>query len=74
MAFTKVSLSLGAEDLAYLDEQTAQGRFASRSAAVQSAVRLLRESALEDAYAQAFAEWNDADADAWAATAADGIA
>ena len=75
MGYTKISLSLGEEDVAYLDEQTAQGRYPSRSAAVQRAVRLLRESALEDAYAQAFAEWNDAsDADGWDAAVGDGMA
>lgn len=75
MAFTKVSLSLAEDDIAYLDTETLEGRFASRSAAVQEAVRLLRESRLADAYAEAFGEWRDAgDELAWDAAMPDGIA
>ena len=75
MAFTKVSLSLAEDDVAFLDRQALEGRFASRSAAAQEAVRLLRESRLADAYAEAFSEWRDSgDAAAWDATSADGVA
>ena len=75
MSFTKVSLSLSSDDLAYLDSEAVAGRFRSRSAAVQAAVRLLRESALEDAYAAAYGEWNaDPDAPLWDGVTADGVA
>ncbi|GAA3922008.1 ribbon-helix-helix domain-containing protein [Microbacterium invictum] len=75
MAYTKVSLSLSEKDVAFLDGEALEGRFPTRSAAVQEAVRLLRESRLADAYAEAYGEWNDdADVTAWDATAADGIA
>lgn len=75
MAHTKVSLSLATADIAFLDRETFDGRFASRSAAVQEAVRLLRESRLDDAYAEAFGEWQESDdRDAWDATAGDGVA
>jgi Arc/MetJ-type ribon-helix-helix transcriptional regulator len=75
MTFRKVSLSLEEGDIAFLDREALEGRFPSRSAAVQEAVRLLRESRLADAYAEAFAEWDDSsEAQAWDATAADGVA
>lgn len=68
---TKVSLSLSESDLAFLDTEAARGRYPSRSAAVQDAVRLLRESRLADAYAEAYAEGYDAD---WDLADADGLA
>lgn len=75
MAYTKLSLSLNEKDVAFLDQQTLEGRFASRSAAVQEAVRMLRESRLADAYAEAFAEWRESgEEDVWAAASADGVA
>lgn len=67
---SKVSVSLPDDDLAYLDTQTLSGRYATRSAALQDAIRMLRESELADAYAEAFAEWRD---DVWESTAADGL-
>lgn len=71
MTNAKVSLSLSEGDVAFLDLETLSGRYASRSAAVQDAVRLLRESRLADAYAEAFAEGYD---DAWDSADADGLA
>lgn len=70
MSALKVSLSLSESDVAFLDAETLAGRFPTRSAAAQAAVRLLRESLLADAYAEAFAEWHD---DAWDEASADGI-
>ncbi|MBS1908186.1 MAG: type II toxin-antitoxin system ParD family antitoxin [Actinobacteria bacterium] len=70
MAHTKVSLSLSEGDLAFLDAETRSGRYASRSAATQDAVRLLRESRLADAYAQAFAEGYD---ECWDGASEDGL-
>ncbi|GLI26467.1 hypothetical protein ARHIZOSPH14_07090 [Agromyces rhizosphaerae] len=69
MSYAKVSLSLSDADIAFLDGETLSGAYPSRSAAVQDAVRMLRESRLADAYAEAFGEWDD---DGWDATAADG--
>jgi putative addiction module CopG family antidote len=75
MAVTKVSLSLSEQDVAFLDQQTLSGLYASRSAAVHEAVRLLRESRLADAYAEAYAEWSESGEEAvWAPAASDGIA
>lgn len=70
MTHAKISLSLSDADIAFLDGETLSGAYASRSAAVQAAVRLLRESRLADAYAEAFGTWDD---DEWDASAADGI-
>ena len=75
MAVTKVSLSLDERDVVFLDEETLGGRFPSRSAAVHEAVRLLRESLLADAYAEAYGEWNESGEEgAWDAASLDGIA
>jgi Arc/MetJ-type ribon-helix-helix transcriptional regulator len=71
---SKVSISLNDDDVAYLDGQSLSGRFASRSAAVQAAIRLLRESELADAYAEAYGSWDESDeAATWDAAAADGL-
>jgi Arc/MetJ-type ribon-helix-helix transcriptional regulator len=70
MASVKISISLDESDIAYLDTEQLDGRYASRSAAVHDAIRLLRESRLADAYAEAFAEWDDGE---WDASTADGI-
>lgn len=70
MASVKISVSLDKSDIAYLDAEQLDGRYPSRSAAVHDAIRLLRESRLADAYAEAFAEWSD---DEWDASSADGI-
>ncbi|OZB80624.1 MAG: hypothetical protein B7X41_17670 [Microbacterium sp. 14-71-5] len=71
MTHAKVSLSLSEEDIAFLDAETQSGRYASRSAATQDAVRLLRESRLADAYAEAFAEGYD---EGWDQASDDGLA
>lgn len=70
MAHVKVSLSLSEEDLVFLDTETRNGHYASRSAATQEAVRLLRESRLADAYAAAYADGYDQD---WDTAVGDGL-
>jgi Arc/MetJ-type ribon-helix-helix transcriptional regulator len=70
VATTKVSVSLSEADLSYLDNQTLTGRYPSRSAALQDAIRKLRESELADAYAEAFAEWHD---EPWDDAVGDGL-
>ena len=70
----KVSISLPDEDVDFLDAYAASEGFASRSAVVHRAVRLLRASELGAAYEDAFAEWDESGAARdWAATAADGL-
>ena len=68
----KVSVSVPDEDIEFLDNYVKTHRVASRSAALQRAIRLLRASELTDAYAAAFAEWADDPAnDAWDVAQAD---
>lgn len=71
MVHAKVSLSLSEEDIAFLDAETQSGRYPSRSAATQDAVRLLRESRLADAYAEAYGEGYDEE---WDVAVDDGLA
>lgn len=68
----KVSVSVPDEDVEFLDNYVKTHRFASRSAALQRAIRLLRASELTESYAAAFAEWSDdPDSDAWDTANAD---
>ena len=70
----KVSVSLPAEDVEFLDTYARSHGFDSRSAALHGAVRMLRVSELTGAYEDAWREWHTSgDAEAWEATAADGI-
>ena len=65
-------MSIPEEDVEFLDNYVKSRRVASRSAALQRAIRLLRASELTDAYAGAFAEWSDdPDSDAWDTATAD---
>lgn len=69
----KVSVSLPAEDLQFVDEQTENGRFDSRSAVVHAAIRLLRDRQHVDSYAAAWDEWDETDAAVWEAAVSDGV-
>ena len=70
----KLSVSLPDDDVARLDEYIRTAGVASRSAAIQQAIRLLAEAGLEDDYAAAFQEWEDSgDRDAWDSTVRDGL-
>ena len=70
----KVSVSLPAEDVEFLDAYAAAHAISSRSGALHEAIRILRLSQLDDAYAAAFSEWErSGDADLWDATAGDGV-
>jgi Arc/MetJ-type ribon-helix-helix transcriptional regulator len=72
MAGVKVSMSVPDDDVEFLDDYAKTHGIASRSAAVQRAIRLLRASELTDAYAAAFVEWaDDANNDVWDAATAD---
>lgn len=71
----KISVSLPDEDVEFLDEYAKTQGYASRSAVVHTAVRILRSSKLGDAYAGAWQEWEDSDeAEIWDRTAGDGLA
>jgi len=68
----KLSVSIPDDDVSFLDQYAANHQVASRSAAVQHAIRLLRASELTDSYAAAFTEWDgDETNDVWHSTAAD---
>jgi hypothetical protein len=70
----KISMSLPAEDLSFLDSYATAHR-TSRSGAVLRAVRLLRASALADDYEAAWREWSDSgEAAVWDTALADGLA
>ena len=70
----KLSVSLPDEDVATLDEYARSQGLASRSAALQRAIRMLRNPALEQDYAAAWAEWEASGEEAaWEATAGDGL-
>jgi Arc/MetJ-type ribon-helix-helix transcriptional regulator len=71
----KLSVSLPDEEVAFLDEYARAQQIGSRSAVVLKAVRLLRASSLDEAYEEAWREWDELDdAVAWDAVTADGIA
>ena len=70
----KVSVSLPAEDIEFLDEYGRAVGAASRSAVLHRAVRLLRATALGSAYSQAWGEWEaDGSSEAWESVTADGL-
>ena len=70
----KLSISVPDEDVEFLDEYAATHGIASRSAAVQRAVRLLRASELGLAYEGAWTEWTaSGDAEVWEAASGDGL-
>lgn len=70
----KVSVSLPEEDVDFLDTYARAQGFASRSAVVHKAVRLLRASELSQAYEEAWEDWRRAgEADAWDTTTSDGL-
>ena len=74
----KVSVSIPEGDVAFLDEYAGSHGMASRSTALQRAIRLLKANELSHHYAAAFAEWagdadNSADDSAWDDAVADGL-
>lgn len=68
----KVSVSLPESDVEFLDEYVRSHGAASRSAAVQAALRLLREQLVGQAYQAAWEEWGD-ERTVWDTAAADGL-
>jgi metal-responsive CopG/Arc/MetJ family transcriptional regulator len=53
----KVSVSIPDDDVAFVDEFAREQGIESRSAVLQRAIQLLRQSLLEQQYEQAYAEW-----------------
>ncbi len=69
----KVSVSLPDDDVEFLDTYAEREGYASRSAVLHKAVRMLRASELGSAYQDAWAEWNTgADSALWEAVTGDG--
>lgn len=74
MSQVKLSVSLSESDVAALDSYAKVVGLTSRSAAIQAAIRLIPNPELEDAYVEAWSEWESSgDADAWEAATADGF-
>jgi Arc/MetJ-type ribon-helix-helix transcriptional regulator len=70
----KISVSLPDEDIQFLDEYAETQGYASRSAVVHTAVRILRSSKLGDAYVDAWQEWEDSgESEIWEPAASDGL-
>ena len=70
----KVSISLPDDDVRFIDDQTSLGRYPSRSAAVSSAIRAMRQRELTDSYVEAFDVWAATDdAALWDLTTSDGL-
>ena len=70
----KISVSMPAEDVDYLDSYARDRQLDSRSAVLHKAVRLLRASELGAAYEDAWTEWDESeDSELWDAAAADGV-
>jgi Arc/MetJ-type ribon-helix-helix transcriptional regulator len=70
----KLSISLPAEDVSFLDEYARAVGDRSRSAVIQRAVRLLRATELGRDYAQAWDEWRSGgEAEAWESVLVDGL-
>ncbi len=70
----KVSVSLPAEDVEFLDSYARTQGIESRSAALHQAVGLLRATQLTGAYEDAWDEWEaSGDAAAWEQTLTDGL-
>ncbi|MFJ9411105.1 ribbon-helix-helix domain-containing protein [Streptomyces sp. NPDC101393] len=70
----KISVSLPAEDLAFVDEYATRTAAESRSAVIHAAIEALRAGDLEAEYTEAFAEWDASeDAALWDRTSGDGI-
>jgi Arc/MetJ-type ribon-helix-helix transcriptional regulator len=70
----KISVSLPAEDVDFLDEYAESQGIESRSAVVHTALRMLRSSKLGDAYADAWREWEESgETEVWAMADGDGL-
>jgi Arc/MetJ-type ribon-helix-helix transcriptional regulator len=74
MTGVKVSVSLPAEDVEFLDTYAQTQGYSSRSAVVHQAVGALRATELAAAYEDAWQSWSGSDEAAdWEAVTADGL-
>lgn len=74
MTSMKVSLSIPDEDVRFLDNFARDHGIASRSAAVQRSIALLRDMELKEQFKIAMKEWRDSpDSELWESTVGDGL-
>ncbi|HSH58508.1 MAG TPA: ribbon-helix-helix domain-containing protein [Acidimicrobiales bacterium] len=69
----KLSVSIPDEDVEFIDRYAGEYGVGSRSGVLKRALSLLRANELGQAYAQAWDEWEAHEAEAWEATAGDGL-
>ncbi len=70
----KISISLPADLVYYLDDCIREHKLESRSEVIASALRAMRERELESAYAAASQEWDGSeDAKLWDTALGDGL-
>ena len=70
----KLSVSLPADDVEFLDTYSKEQGIRSRSSALHAAISMLRTTQLEPAYAEAFADWHESgEAHAWETVVADDL-
>ena len=69
----KLSISLPAEEVGFLDAYARSRGIKSRSGVIQTALRLLRTSELADDYTSAWSEWDEEDDTAWDRSSRDGL-
>jgi Arc/MetJ-type ribon-helix-helix transcriptional regulator len=69
----KLSVSLPAEDVAFIDRYAAENAVGSRSGVVQRALVLLQANELGEDYAAAWDEWESSEGDTWDSTVDDGL-
>lgn len=70
----KISVSLNADDVQFLDAYAGDHGCGSRSGAVAAAVRALREAQLVKDYERAFTDWaQSGEQQAWETVVADGL-
>lgn len=70
----KLSVSLPEADVALLDSYALTAGMGSRSAVIQRALTLLRQTGLEEDYEAAWGEWEGSgEQAAWAGASADGL-
>ena len=70
----KLSISLPAKHVEFIDQQVAEHGERSRSAVVRKALNRLRAESLEDAYVAAWDEWvASGEQEVWDETVGDGL-
>lgn len=69
----KLSISIGDDEVAFIDRYAAEYGVDSRSAVVQRAIAALRALELGEDYAAAWDEWDRSEGDTWDVALSDGL-